>query len=94
MGSIVLLIVAVILVGAFLVWATRISGRPEQTASHGPREERGGADTDSERFYEGVDRPAGPDAEDTPEPGAGIRWQDSPPGETAQPDIPPRNEER
>lgn len=94
MGRIVFLIVAAILIAAFVVWATRISGRPEKTASHGLREDRVGADTDSDRFYEGVDRPAGPDAETTGEPGAGIRGQDSPPGEAVQPDIPPAGEER
>lgn len=94
MGRIVFLIVAAILIGAFLVWATRISGRPERTAGHGPREERGGIETESERLYDDAERPAGPDAETTREPGAGIRWQDSAPGEAVQPDIPPRSEER
>lgn len=55
----VVIIVAVLVIVALAVLLLR-QGNPEDTATHG----RSPADTDSERFYRGIDRPAGPDAED------------------------------
>jgi hypothetical protein len=57
---------AVLVIAAIAAfWLTTVRGRgPESTASHGDVR----PDTDSERFYGGADRPAGPDAEDPPPP--------------------------
>lgn len=76
-----ILIVAALVLVVFLVWMTRVSGRPERTAGHDDRRDEARPDTTSDRFYRGVDRPAGPDAEDTPAPGAGVRWEGTPPPE-------------
>jgi len=55
----ILVTVAVILGLAFVLWR---QGHPEDTASH---QEDVTTDSSSDRFYRGVDRPAGPDAEAT-----------------------------
>lgn len=57
-GLALLVVVVAIVVAAS--YASKHVKNPEQTASEG---EAPVADT-SERFYRGVDRPAGPDAED------------------------------
>lgn len=63
MTGLVVAVVVVALVAAAILASKRVR-HPEQTAGHGetPVESR------SERFYRGVDRPAGPDAEDPIEP--------------------------
>lgn len=54
-------VVVIVLVGAAMVFA-RYTKHPEQTAGH----DGVPADTTSDRFYRGVDRPAGPDVDDGP----------------------------
>jgi hypothetical protein len=59
------IVVAVAVVGvALIVFLLTRTKHPDETASH--EDER--PDTTNERFYRGVDRPAGPDAEDPPAP--------------------------
>lgn len=58
-----LLILLVLVVLAITVAVAVVSGRPERTATHLDDEPE---DSTSDRFYRGVDRPAGPDAEDGP----------------------------
>ena len=62
-GLIVVAAIAILGCVALVVILSR-QGHPEQTASH--HDER--PDTTSDRFYGGVDRPAGPDVEDSPTP--------------------------
>lgn len=59
-GLAVGLVVVVLVVGA-MVFA-RYTKHPEQTAGHAGTPE----DTASDRYYRGVDRPAGPDADGGP----------------------------
>lgn len=61
--NVALLILLVVVIAAVVVRATQVSGRPEQAATH---PEDLPEDTTSSRFYRGVDRPAGPDAEGSP----------------------------
>ncbi len=56
--------VVVIVVVAASVWLSKVVKHPEQTASHDPPS----PDTTSERLYEGVDRPAGPDVDGAVDP--------------------------
>lgn len=59
MVNVVVIVFAVALVVASAVVLLR-QGSPEDTASH---DDEPTDDTDSDRFYRGVDRPAGPDAD-------------------------------
>ena len=61
-GLLVAVVVVVLVVGA--VMASKRVQHPEQTASHTDPDTH----TRSERLYEGVDRPAGPDVDDVVEP--------------------------
>lgn len=68
------LVIAAILLIVFLVWATRISGRPESTAGHhDPGDEIEGTASEGVHGDHAGDRPAGADAEDTVTPDSGIR---------------------
>lgn len=80
-ASTVFVVIAVILLIVFLVWATRISGRPESTAGHhDPRDDvRTPTTTEEIHGDHSGDRPAGADAEDTARPDSGIRWRGDPP---------------
>jgi hypothetical protein len=60
----VAVVIAALLVAGIAAWASGRTKHPEQTAGHGIDP----ADTTSDRFYRGTDRPAGPDAEDPPAP--------------------------
>lgn len=62
-GFIVVLAVAVVGV-AVIVFLLSRTKHPDETASHDDQR----PDTTSEQFYGGADRPAGPDAEDSPAP--------------------------
>lgn len=62
MVNVIVIVFAVALVVASAVVLLR-QGSPEDTASHNDDPT---ADTESDRFDRGVDRPAGPDAESGP----------------------------
>ncbi|HEX2576813.1 MAG TPA: hypothetical protein VHK88_10730 [Aquihabitans sp.] len=81
-GLAVAVVVLVLVAGA--VFASKRVKHPEQTASHGEAD----VSSTSERFYRGVDRPAGPDAEDP----IGPTRLDRPPGDAddaLRPSSPP-----
>jgi hypothetical protein len=59
--SIAIGVIVVVLVVLAAAWAARHVKHPEQAASHGHDPSR---ETESDQLYDGVDRPAGPDAED------------------------------
>jgi hypothetical protein len=64
--AIISLVILVVLATTLLGGWSRFVKHPEETATH--EHEDDDLDTTSERFYRGVDRPAGPDAEDPPAP--------------------------
>lgn len=61
------LVIVCVAIAVLLVWLARTSARSSRH-HRDPTEPLHPADTTSNRFYRGVDRPAGPDAEDAPDP--------------------------
>ncbi|MCU1358210.1 MAG: hypothetical protein JWM89_3628 [Acidimicrobiales bacterium] len=59
-------VVLVVVIVVLAAWASTHVRHPEQTATHADEHL---PDTTSARFYDGADRPAGPDAEDPPSGG-------------------------
>jgi hypothetical protein len=81
--KVVVIVVAVLVIVALAVLLLR-QGNPEETATHGGPPD----DSDSERFYRGVERPAGPDAEDQSPDGLSAGGARSGSGEDAPPTPP------